>query len=406
MFAHVDADAFFASVLLRRNPGLKGKPLIAAGMGGGCVIAASYEAKALGVKTGMPIKEAKKLLPRDCIITDTDFAESHTASHQIEEILRRHCSDIEMMSVDEWFLDLHGVTGGIPTDLFAWAADVQKEVLARTALGVSFGIAPTKLLAKMGSPYRKPYGIAVITTDPAMQGANIFPLRAFLQSLPAEEIPGVGWRRSVHTAALGLKTALDVALADPELIRKVFGRPGNEMQQELLGTPVHRVNGEPDPPKSVSRCRSFRPTRDRDFVTSQILTHLAYMVLKMRRHDFGCTHLGVWLRDGEYHHHALEAKLPQLFTTEEQLVPYARDLTKRLQRDTAVCTQAGLVLSGLHDAATTQYSLFDDTNYVDRGEGLQRTLDCLREKFGRDSVRRGAAMPTEKYKRRMLAYEE
>ena len=128
MICHVDADSFFASVLVRKNPRLRGKPLLALGMGGSCVIAASYEAKAFGVKTGMTLKDALKLVPH-ALQLSSDFRETAIASHEIEEILSREGPLLEQMSVDEWFLDLSGVPGGEPADLRAWAVALQKKIL-------------------------------------------------------------------------------------------------------------------------------------------------------------------------------------------------------------------------------------------------------------------------------------
>src|SRR5207248_2984219 len=148
MIAHIDADSFFASVLQRKHPHLKGKPLIAAGMGGGCVIAATYEAKAKGVKTGMPMREAIKLCP-EAIRMPSDFRETGIASQQIEAILSDVCPIIEQYSIDEWFLDLASMVGGIPADPVTWARALQTDVKRRTDIGVSIGVAPSKLLAKM-----------------------------------------------------------------------------------------------------------------------------------------------------------------------------------------------------------------------------------------------------------------
>lgn len=161
MIAHIDADSFFASVLQRKHPHLRGKPLLALGMGGGCVIAASYEAKAKGVKTGMPLKEAMKLCP-DAVRAPSDFRETGLASQQIENILGDLCPVLEQMSIDEWFLDLKTLQGGVPADPLAWALATQARVRKLTGLSVSVGVAPTKLLAKMASEYRKPSGVTVV----------------------------------------------------------------------------------------------------------------------------------------------------------------------------------------------------------------------------------------------------
>ena len=132
MFAHVDADSFFASVLVRKQPRLRGKPVLALGMGGSCVIAATYEAKAKGVKTGMRLSDARKLVP-DAIEMPSDFRETAIASHQIEDMLRAQCPVIQQMSIDEWFLALATLVGGVPHDLTAWGRKTQADILMSIA---------------------------------------------------------------------------------------------------------------------------------------------------------------------------------------------------------------------------------------------------------------------------------
>ena len=143
MFAHVDADSFFASVLQRKYPHLKGKPLFALGMGGSCIIAASYEAKAFGVKTGMPVREARKLCP-NAFEMPSDFRETGIASKQIEDMLQTVCPLLEQYSIDEWFLDLTSCLGGTPVDLMVWARDLQRRINGATDITVSIGVGPTK----------------------------------------------------------------------------------------------------------------------------------------------------------------------------------------------------------------------------------------------------------------------
>lgn len=131
MIAHIDVDAFFASTLVRKNPRFRGKPLLALGMGGSCVIAASYEAKAKGVKTGMTLKDALILIP-DTIRIPSDFHEAALASREIENILAEQCPLLEQMSIDEWYLDLRSLTGGLPQNLSEWARKIQREIQERT----------------------------------------------------------------------------------------------------------------------------------------------------------------------------------------------------------------------------------------------------------------------------------
>ncbi len=389
MIAHIDADAFFASVLQRKYPHLKGKPLLAQGMGGSCVIAASYEAKAKGVKTGMRLTEAKKLCP-EAISVPSEFRETGIASKQIEKILNDECPVIEQMSIDEWFLDLRSLTGGIPSDILRWAKDVQRTVSGKVGINVSVGIAPSKLLAKMASEYRKPAGVTIVDADMDVS------IEEFLKDRPAEAISGIGPRRSIHTKTHNWKSAWDIANANKETVVHLFGKTGDEMQRELLGEEVFAVEEDTRPPKSISRCRSFHATKEIDLVFSYLLDHLSYTIMKMRRHNLACNHITVFIRDGDYRHWGMQRKLPQSSDTEDSLMPQIEYCFKRLLRTGRSYTQVGLALQSLKVRGSTQYSLFDDTDNIDDSEHVQKALDDLHERFGRRSIIRGAAIPTKR----------
>jgi DNA polymerase-4/DNA polymerase V len=382
MIAHIDADAFFASALQRKRPDLVGKPLLALGMGGGCVIAASYEAKAKGVKTGMRLSEARKLC-RGAVALPSDFDEALLASRQIEQILQNRCPIIQRYSVDEWFLDLKSLPGGLPDNLKYWALELQETVKRSVSLTVSIGIGTSKLLAKMASEYVKPEGVTIVWPTT---------IDAFLGDRVSGAIPGIGKRRELHTAAQGWKTAKDIAYADKETVQKLFGRPGLAMQRELLGECLEKVEVEAAPPKSISRTRSFLPTRDREMVYAHLLHHLTYTMLKMRRAGLATSVVSVWLRSASYTFDQKESKLPVAADTEEQVLPYVHQCFERLYEQGGSYTQIGLGLYGLNPKGGTQYSLFETPEHTKDVENVQEAMDNLHKKYGRESIKRGAAM--------------
>ena len=400
MIAHIDADAFFASALQRKRPELKGKPLLALGMGGGCVIAASYEAKAKGVKTGMRLTEAKRLC-KGAVALPSDFDEALLASRQIEHILQNRCPIVQRYSVDEWFLDLRSIIGGLPDNLKYWADNLQQTVLESTDLSVSIGIGQSKLLAKMASEYIKPAGVTIIWPHKhhphsvgrgAAEHPSLLTTEVFLRDRPAAAIPGVGKRRMQATAAFGWDTAWHVANADPETIQKLFGSPGFSMQKELLGTRMEEVTIEAAPPKSISRTRSFPGTKSREIVYGHLLHHLTYTMLKMRRHGLACKAVSVWLRNGEYTFDQKEAKLPLPMDTQEQVLPYIHRCFEKLFEHGMSYTQIGLGLYSLNPKGGTQYSLFETPETVEEMHNIQSAMDDVHGKFGRESLKRGAAL--------------
>lgn len=411
MIAHVDADSFFASVIIRTHPQYRGKSLFALGMGGSCIIAATYEAKAKGVKTGMRVTDARKLCP-GAIEMSADFRETALASKQIEETIRDHCPIIEQMSIDEWYLDINSLVGGIPSDPGSWGKELQKTILQNTGLSVSIGIAPSKLLAKMAGEYRKPAGVTVIDLPSpgcpasAGPGGGVRPahrsfsegggggsLESFLKDRPAPAIPGIGRQREIQTEAQGWHTAWDIANADPALVRSLFGKNGTDMQRELLGERVSPVSMVIRPPQSISRCRSFRATSDLAIVRAHLLKHLEYCVMKMRRWKLGCTDVSLWLRDKDMHHIGAHKKLLRIEQTTLHIITPAMSLLDALTLDrNQKYTQVGFALYNLKPIPIHQQSLFEDPRVAVAEEHLQEAMDTLHAKFGRDSLTRGSAL--------------
>jgi DNA polymerase-4/DNA polymerase V len=381
VIAHIDADSFFASVLVRLHPNLRGKPLLAIGMGGNFVIAATYEAKAFGVKTGMRLSDARKLVP-NVIEMPSDFRETGIASKQIEDILKNHCPVMEQMSIDEWYLDLGSLMGGVPKDCTAWAREIQKTVTDQTAISVSVGVGPSKLLAKMAGEYKKPAGVTVL---------GIQDIETFLRDRPAAAIPGIGRSRMVHAESQGWKTAWDIAAADPIIIKKLFGKSGTDIQQELAGDQTSPVCEDTRPPQSISRCRSFRPTKDLHVIKGHALKHAEYCIQKMRRHDLFCTHVSMWVRNRDYRFCSNHMRLPKPSNTEQDIMPTILNSLMHIQKN-GPWNQVGLALHGLVPSGAAQPSLFDDPTTLVMNEKLQSALDALHTRYGRNSITRGAAL--------------
>lgn len=383
MICHIDADAFFASVLQRKNPLLRGKPLLATGMGGGCVIAASYEAKAYGVKTGMRLSEAKRLVPKP-VIMPSDFQEACVASEQLQDILNQACPLVQRYSVDEWFLDLNTLTGGLPSSLSIWAQTLQAKLHRSTGLTCSFGIASSKLLSKIASEYRKPAGITILYRND---------IDGFLKDRPAEAIPGIGRRRALHAEANRWLTAWDISQANPASLKQIFGKPGLDMQRELQGECLEPVSNIAVPPKSISRCRSFYATRDEETLYAHLMAHLTRTVLKMRLQDLSCQRVTVWLRNDTYDKHlGHDFKLPQPVATESELLPYLRRCFLQSYVAGQAYTQVGLGLMDLRPQTLPQYSLFQSPLQLAKCEKIQTALDNVHQRYGRDAVVRGSAI--------------
>jgi DNA polymerase-4 len=207
---HADLDAFYASVEQRDDPSLRGRPVI---VGGGVVLAASYEAKALGVLTAMGGRQARRLCPHAIVVPPRMSAYS-AASKAVFEVFRRTTPLVEGLSIDEAFLDVGGLAkiSGTPSEI---AARLRRDVAERVGLPITVGVARTKFLAKVASAVAKPDGLLVVPHDGEL---------AFLHPLPVERLWGVGRVTSGKLRARGIRTVGDVAeYGEGDLVR-LLGR--------------------------------------------------------------------------------------------------------------------------------------------------------------------------------------
>ncbi|MGH2752009.1 MAG: DNA polymerase IV [Actinomycetota bacterium] len=243
---HVDMDAFYASVEVSKDPGLRGKPVIVGGQAGrGVVTSASYEARAYGVRSAMPMITAQRLCP-DAVYLPNDFEAYLDFSTQIRAVFISYSPLVEPLSLDEAFIDVGGSVKlfGAPTEI----ARRIKADIAALGLPCTVGVAPNKFLAKLASTRGKPNGLLVVTADS---------VRSFLDPLPVDALWGVGAATAETLRRLGLKSVGDVATIPRRTLERAVG--------EALGAHLHLlaqgVDERPvtphEPAKSVGSEETF-----------------------------------------------------------------------------------------------------------------------------------------------------
>jgi DNA polymerase IV len=222
---HVDMDAFYASVEQRDNPQLRGKPVIVAWQAKRSVVcAASYEARAFGVRSAMPAVRAQRLCP-DGIFVPPDFTRYKAVSHNVREIFQRHTDLIEPLSLDEAYLDVTENKTGLPTATLV-ARAIREQIREEQNLTASAGVAPTKFLAKIASDWRKPDGLFVIQPED---------IDTFLPPLPVGRLPGVGKVTGEKLAKLGVHTVGDLRALDLAVLEHNFGTYGSRLHDLARG---------------------------------------------------------------------------------------------------------------------------------------------------------------------------
>jgi len=281
--AHVDMDAFYASVELLRYPELRGKPLVIGGRrraseeagtfptlreykGRGVITTATYEARAFGVNSGMALMRAAKKAP-DALLLPADFDEYRRYSRMFKEAVRELAPEVEDRGIDEIYVDLSALAAEW-SEAHDLARAIQGAVREATRLSCSIGVAPNKLLAKMASEMEKPGGLTLLTEADIPE--RVWPL-------PARKINGVGPKAASKLEAMGIRTIGELATADPALLLERFGQKHGAWMHDAANGRDERPVVTRSEPKSISRETTFEddlhPVEDRETL-SRVFTDL------------------------------------------------------------------------------------------------------------------------------------
>lgn len=252
---HIDMDAFYASVEQRDNRELRGKPVIVAWKGNRSVVcAASYEARAFGVRSAMPALRAERLCP-GAIFIAPDFPRYRAVSGSVRGIFKRHTDLIEPLSLDEAYLDVTANKTGLPTATLV-AHTIREQIRQELNLTASAGVAPNKFLAKLASDWRKPDGLFVLQPGE---------VDSFLVPLPVGRLPGVGKVTEEKLTKLGIKTVGELRVWELPALEAEFGRYGVRLYELARG--IDESDVVPDRP---TQSISVEDTLERDLPLAEL----------------------------------------------------------------------------------------------------------------------------------------
>ena len=382
---HVDADAFFASCEQALHPKLRGRPVIT-GKERGIVAAASYEAKARGVKRGMRLFEVRQVCP-DAVILPSDYETYSLFSMRMFGILRRFSPVVEEYSIDEAFVDLTGLRRSFHGPYSLIAEKIQETVEKELGIGVSVGVSLSKVLAKIGSKHNKPHGLTLIP------GRDI---HLYLEKLPVENVWGIGPNTAAFLRKFGIFTALQFVRRDEAFIRKHLSKPYQEIWHELNGRSVYPVVTEvKDRYQSISKVRTFTPPSiDETFIFAQLSKNLENACIKARRYRLAATRLIVFLRGQDFRSFGVEVRLSLPSAYPACLLGPLKEGFGEVFRPGIPYRQTGVVLAGLLPDNGTQYTLFDDTAKIEKMARIYEAVDSLSWKYGKHTVQHGSSLPT------------
>jgi len=369
MIAHFDLDAFFVSVERINDPSLTGKPLIVGGRERGVVTAASYEARKYGIHSAMPMKTAMRLCPHATVVGGSR-GEYSRYSRWVTEIIAAKAPLFEKASIDEFYLDLTGMDKYF--NPYQWTIDLRQEIIDKTRLPISFGLASNKMVAKIATDEAKPNGYLHIPFGKE---------KDFLAPLKVNKIPGVGGHMHQALKEWGLETIADLAAQTADFLENRFGKYGAELWHKANG--IHR--GEVVPyyeAKSISTENTFEEyLTDPERILAELVRMTERVAYELRQDNkmTGC--IAVKIRYPDFETTSKQTTIPYTFYDDE-LIPKAKELFHKLWRKGQPVRLLGVRLSELTDEAV-QTNLFSN---VEKKSELYRAIDDIKNRFGKSSV--------------------
>lgn len=370
--AHLDLDSFFVSVEMINDPSLKGKAVIVGGSRDrGVVTTCSYEARKFGVKSAMPMKTAMRLCPHAILVRGTR-GEYSRYSRWVTEIIAAKAPLFEKASIDEFYIDLTGMDRFF--DPYQWTIDLRTEIIEKTQLPISFGLATNKMIAKIATDEAKPNGYLFV--QPGME-------KTFLAPLPVSKFSGVGEQTHKLLQAMGIQTIRDVSETPIELLEKKLGKWGVDLWHKSQGIHHGEVHAYHEA-KSISTENTFEENKtDVEFLLSELVRMTEKVAYELRKDEklTGC--IAVKIRYPDFETTSRQTTIDYTLRDDE-LIPVALDLFHKLYRKGQPVRLLGVRLSELTNHAI-QGSLFDDAC---KKNELYKAIDDVKNKFGKSLLQK------------------
>jgi DNA polymerase IV len=374
--AHLDLDAFFASVEVLKNSALKGKPLIVGGTSDrGVVASCSYEARRFGVRSAMPVKMALRLCP-DALVLRGDHDEYSRQSKIITDIIDEEAPMFEKASIDEFYLDLTGMDKYM--GCWKWSQELRKKIMRETGLPVSLGLAVNKLVSKVGTGEAKPNGAKLVESGTE---------KTFLSPLSVRKIPSVGKETFQKLSTMGVRQVGTLAQIPPKLLEREFGKHGIGLWKKANG-----IDNSPIVPyhdrQSISTERTFQTdTIDVRFLKDQLTDMVSRLAFDLRSQKKLTSCVSVKIRYTDFNTYSQQKSIA--FTAHDgPLLAQAKELFDKLYQRRQLVRLIGVKFSGLVHGHS-QISLFENTQ---EQTNLLAQLDCIRRRFGERAIMKATTL--------------
>lgn len=374
IIAHLDLDTFFLSVELLNHPEHVGKPAFVGGRERGVVTSASYEARAFGVRSGMPSKKALQLCPH-AIVLGGSRGEYSRYSRWVTQIIEAKAPLFEKASVDEFYIDLTGMQKFF--DPLQWMIDLRKQIMDETKLPISFGLASNKMMAKIATDEAKPNGYLQVPFGKEKE---------FLAPMPVSKIPGVGEHTYEVLKAMGIKTIRDISEKTQEELEEKLGKWGIDLWYKSQGIHHGEVSNYHEA-KSISSEHTFNENKtDIDYLKSELVRLTEKIAFELRQDGKVAGCVAVKIRYHDFETVSRQTTIPYS-CADDEFIPVVKELFDKLYHKRTPVRLLGVRLSELTNDAI-QANLFDD---LERKSDLYKAIDNVKNRFGKNSLNRASS---------------
>lgn len=379
---HVDGDCFFASCEVARRPELKGKAVVT-GLERGIVSSLTYEAKARGVKRAMSLREVKRICP-DVVFLPSDYETYSLYSLRMFNIIKRFTPEVEQYSIDECFADLTGLQRPLNMSYEKMAEKIKLALDSELGFTFSVGLAPTKVLAKVGSKWKKPSGLTIIS------GRDI---HLYLRDLGVEKIWGIGPQTTAYLNKMGIRTALQFAEKDLDWVKRNLTKPHWEIWQELRGQMIYKVNPElKNSYQSISKTKTFTPpSNDREYVFSQLSKNVENASIKLRRHKLAAQKVFFFLKTQDFRFHGYEFKLVRPTDNPVEIIKLIDKYFDSVFTPGVLFRATGLVLIDIVENVSRQADLFNEVLTAEKISKIFGSVDGIARRYGKHTLFLGSS---------------
>lgn len=390
MFALADANNFFVSCERVFNPSLRGVPVVVLSNNDGCVIARSNEAKALGIKMGVPLYQIKSLVEEQQVqVFSSNYVLYSDMSQRVVNLLSQYVPDLERYSIDECFIDFRSFNR---FDLLKYGRQIVKTIYKGLNIPISMGIAPTKTLAKVASKMAKKMGdrggVVMLETEEEVEVA--------LRQFPITDVWGIGRRYGKKLQEHHIETALDFVNLPQYWVRKQMTVVGERTWLELHGQAMFDFENYPPDKKQICCSRSFSPMIDNlETLSEAVASFASQAACKLRQEGNVASTLMVYIASNRHRNDLQQYANNRLYTfpvataDTTLIVKAAKDALKDIFLKDISYKKAGVVLMNMVDQSSVQTNLFYSTDSEEHKK-LMAVMDNLNAQFGKGTVKVGA----------------